>query len=152
MDLYHLIYRSKATIASSESALRDIFITAKRNNSLVGITGCFIYRNGYFLQFLEGKEEVVKQLFYTIEDDNRHEDVEILIEGQSEIQLFRDYESQFLGDDLTTNTSPIRKRDIDNLLLTKGEHSPAYQVFWQNVQQINSRSGFYAIDNLKADQ
>ena len=75
---YTLVYISKAVNAMSEDDLVDILNVSQRNNILEDITGMLLYRNGEFMQCLEGEKEKVEKLFNVISKDSRHESVIIL--------------------------------------------------------------------------
>ena len=74
MDLFQLVYVSK--ISESFDVDKDIDnilqIANKRNKSL-GITGMLIYRDGMFVQSLEGKKESVINIYGYIALDIRHD-------------------------------------------------------------------------------
>ena len=59
-------------------ALGALFSQARSNNKRRGITGALLVAGGVFIQTLEGEEEVVRRVFRTIEQDRRHEAVELL--------------------------------------------------------------------------
>lgn len=80
--LYNLAYISKNTIkgnaAEIKEQIRDILAAAHRNNPAVGVTGALLYSGGYFCQVIEGPEEVLEDLFESIQMDGRHGDVTVL--------------------------------------------------------------------------
>lgn len=66
---------------ASRDVLDDIRVSAERNNSPQGITGCLLYYQGYFLQRLEGPQPAVLQLLGKIMLDVRHSQVTVLSSG-----------------------------------------------------------------------
>tara|TARA_R110001583_G_scaffold51483_4_gene160696 strand:- start:351 stop:806 length:456 start_codon:yes stop_codon:yes gene_type:complete len=144
---YQLIYRSKARAGISGPTMEDIRKTARLNNTSMGITGCLVYCNGYFLQIMEGEEDTVRQLFYTIEDDIRHDDVEILHQG-IDTALFDHWGTVFTSPEGRSDRGQreIPRKDIDDLMINGGQDSFALKVFWYNVRQLCSKQGFYRMD------
>jgi len=75
MTLISLVYVSFATHPMSEDDLRALLEECRTNNQRLNVTGMLLYRNGFFIQALEGDEEVVERLFSEIAKDPRHQDV-----------------------------------------------------------------------------
>lgn len=67
-----LIYLSSAVREMTEEELLEILEQSERNNEKVGITGILLYREGNFLQVLEGEPEAVHALYDKICKDSRH--------------------------------------------------------------------------------
>lgn len=78
MSLVRLIYYSKANSALSLTDVKQILTTARENNQKLNICGMLCYDNHYFLQALEGDRSLVSELFISIADDPRHDDVVIV--------------------------------------------------------------------------
>ncbi|WP_199104139.1 BLUF domain-containing protein [Aquitalea sp. ASV11] len=76
--LIQLLYSSKATTALSPADLTAILDKSVANNQARQITGLLLYRDGCFLQLLEGEEAVVEAAFSKISQDPRHHQVESL--------------------------------------------------------------------------
>lgn len=93
--MYHLMYVSHAKQDFSDSELTDLLIKARKNNSHLNITGMLIYRNGNFLQVLEGDEDAVKKLYTIIQADERHDGTIIISEGQISERQFERWAMDF---------------------------------------------------------
>lgn len=70
--LMQLVYVSFATHKFSEAELEQLLDSIRVNNQRLGVTGMLLYRNGDFIQVLEGAETTITQLYQTILDDPRH--------------------------------------------------------------------------------
>lgn len=70
--MHHLIYLSSATELLDEGQLRSLFFQCRRDNARAGITGLLLYRDGSFLQLIEGERADVAALFKKICRDSRH--------------------------------------------------------------------------------
>ena len=79
--MYHLIYLSSATHLFSPAELQALLEQARVKNARLGITGILLYREGNFLQLLEGETSVVESLYQTILRDARHQGCIRLLDG-----------------------------------------------------------------------
>lgn len=70
--LLTIVYVSAAVDLFDEQQLRDLLGKAQEKNARLGITGLLLYRDGNFMQVLEGPESEVKKLYAEIEKDRRH--------------------------------------------------------------------------------
>lgn len=95
MGLISLVYVSYATHVMSASDLQDILEKSRANNQIEQITGMLLYREGYFIQVLEGEEGVVSRLFETIKADPRHKGVLIINQRNIEKRDFSDWSMGF---------------------------------------------------------
>lgn len=81
-SLYSLAYISKNTIQGTreqiEAEIKSILASAQKNNPILGVTGALLYSGGYFCQVIEGPEDVLEELFETIQMDERHGQVTVL--------------------------------------------------------------------------
>jgi hypothetical protein len=90
MQLTHLIYASRP-FGYDDLTLTGILAAATRNNARLNITGALICREDLFLQWLEGPDDAVTDLFARIARDPAHTDVKILSEGKVAQRLFPDW-------------------------------------------------------------
>ncbi|MGI9210961.1 MAG: BLUF domain-containing protein [Methylococcaceae bacterium] len=75
MSLYALVYISLATHKMTEAELSSLLATCRQNNRLLEVTGLLLYRDGFFIQALEGQKSALDTLFEKISRDTRHSDV-----------------------------------------------------------------------------
>ncbi|MEQ1600606.1 MAG: BLUF domain-containing protein [Methylophilaceae bacterium] len=75
MSLNSLVYVSSATKALTDHDLQGLLKLARAKNAALDVTGLLLYRDGFFMQALEGEEDVLDALFESIKHDPRHEDV-----------------------------------------------------------------------------
>jgi hypothetical protein len=110
-----LIYASTAHDKLSECELRDLLDVSRRNNAAAGITGMLLYRDGNFLQILEGGREAVHALLDRIKADRRHFGVMVVLETEIERRSFDGWSMGFRAlepgenaeaDDLFSLTAP----------------------------------------------
>jgi diguanylate cyclase (GGDEF)-like protein/PAS domain S-box-containing protein len=89
--LHFLIYVSQATQCLSSDDLNTLQKQAQSSNRSAGISGCLLYQDGYFMQILEGKRDVILALMDRIKADTLHRDVRVVIEGPARSRLFADW-------------------------------------------------------------
>ena len=77
--MFHLVYASTAVKAFSSEALLVLLQRSRAKNARLDITGFLLYKNGSFMQALEGEETVVRDLFATIAKEPRHRDILTLV-------------------------------------------------------------------------
>ncbi len=93
--MYNLLYTSTATQEVNYEILDTILQTARQNNVRLGITGMLLFNEGSFVQLLEGEEEKVKETFNKISLDNRHSNIEVVIEANASSRYFPNWQMGF---------------------------------------------------------
>ncbi len=88
--LYQLMYSSVATDQFTEDGLVELLDLSRTANEAHGITGLLIYfaPTREFFQVLEGEEDEVLRLMRNIENDKRHWQVTVEIEGPIKARSF----------------------------------------------------------------
>lgn len=89
--MYHVIYVSSASRLMDVEELGALLSKSRDYNSRHGITGVLLYRDGNFLQILEGDESAVRAIFSRISCDPRHRGLITLSEGPSERREFPEW-------------------------------------------------------------
>jgi hypothetical protein len=90
-----LVYVSSAISEFSEADLVALLEQSREKNTRLGLTGLLLYKDGNFMQVLEGPDNAVRQLFETILADSRHHGVIVLLERQIERREFADWAMAF---------------------------------------------------------
>jgi|UniRef100_UPI00404830CE hypothetical protein len=79
--MYQLIYVSSATEAFTREKFLDLAFVMSSENTKTGITGMLVFKDGNFMEVLEGEESAVKALFSKISVDPRHTLVSVIQES-----------------------------------------------------------------------
>ncbi len=90
--IYQVVYLSQASTGRDTPQIEDIVAHARARNREQGITGFLIYQNGYFLQLLEGRQEIVEALMARIVSDPRHREPLVVVSGHARYRLFSDWD------------------------------------------------------------
>lgn len=93
--MFYLIYASAANKLFSKEQLVDLLTKCRAKNTSLGITGMLLYKDGSFMQALEGEESAVRSLFKTISGDRRHKLVSIIHEGNVDERQFPEWSMGF---------------------------------------------------------
>ena len=95
MALISLVYVSFAKGKMSGDDLETLLEQCRTNNEPLGVTGMLLYRDGYFIQALEGEESVVMPLFNKIALDQRHQHIIVAYKGEISKRTFKDWSMGF---------------------------------------------------------
>lgn len=99
-DLEHLIYVSSAVGEPDARALEAILDSAVKHNRANAVTGMLLYKEGSFLQVLEGPADAIGETFGRVERDPRHHDVTVILREPIVARSFGEWQMGFrlLGD------------------------------------------------------
>ena len=90
-ELVTVVYSSTAVDAFSEKDLAELLIRSCKNNARAGVTGMLLYRDGKFLQVLEGPQDIVQDRMSAITRDTRHHSVWVLLQEPISDRHFPDW-------------------------------------------------------------
>lgn len=90
-SLFYTIYASSAEIRLSQADLLELLKKARLNNVAHGLTGMLLYRDGTYLQYLEGQRADIDSLMKRLREDPRHKAMRILREGTVPERLFPEW-------------------------------------------------------------
>lgn len=118
-QLYRLMYVSTAADELSYSDLDHILTAARFHNAQVDVTGLLIYRDGFFLQFLEGPFQSVREVLSRVIQDKNHSNLRVLFEGPSDERFFEDWGMAFIDSDISEEHSKqLQKIFSDSILFS----------------------------------
>ena len=121
--VFFLVYVSSATLPFSGEDLRALLATCRKNNAELGVTGMLLYKDGNFMQVLEGDEETVRGLYARIEADPRHGGEITLQQGFAEGRQFPDWSMGFRDLNAPEERSTPGYSELLNTPLTGREFS-----------------------------
>ncbi len=110
--MIHVVYASSAIELFSPHALVELLEACRSNNEKLSVTGMLLYKDGNFIQVLEGEESVIRNLYTKISLDPRHKTLIKLLEEKIEQRDFPNWSMGFK--DLT---------DVDSINI------PGYSTF-----------------------
>lgn len=99
--MFSAVYISTSTAVFEADDLPALLAQSRENNVAAELTGMLLYREGRFLQALEGPEDTVRAVMGTIAADPRHERIRVLAEEQIKERRFPGWSMGYpqVGDD-----------------------------------------------------
>lgn len=91
----YAVYVSAASREFSKQELSEMLVGFRERNAARGITGMLLYRDGDFMQAIEGPAEGVDALLERISWDERHRAFFPLLSGWRQERAFRDWSMGF---------------------------------------------------------
>ena len=132
--MFALLYVSSAAKPFTSDELADLMRAAREHNAVADITGMLLYKDGNFMQLLEGPQASVQALFAKIAADPRHTGAITLLRESIADRAFADWSmgfrdlrspgiagipgySEFLNTPLTGEEFSAQPRKAQKLLL-----------------------------------
>lgn len=137
--MFCVIYRSIADVIIEQSDILGLLEKAKDFNRANDITGCLLYYEHEFVQYLEGDRVIVMALFEKIKKDRRHKNVQLLFSGHIYSREFEDwamaYESFIGPNNRLEYLKLIVSSYFDNVNMHK-HLNPTTKKFWVVVKKL----------------
>ena len=95
MSLHCLVYVSLSNQEMTEKDLKNLLKGARAEMKTLDITGMLLFRDGFFMQALEGEEDRIDALFDRISKDSRHRDVTTVYKKPIKQRAFPDWTMGF---------------------------------------------------------
>lgn len=117
--LLEIVYSSTTPTPLPEAEVKDLLEHSRRNNTDWGVSGLLCYDGVNFLQIIEGETDTIMDLFHTIQNDPRHDDIKILHEGDIENRAFSDWKMAY--EPVPSGLLPTLTRAIHHQSIGLGE-------------------------------
>nr|WP_320120320.1 BLUF domain-containing protein [uncultured Marinifilum sp.] len=89
--LIQIVYVSCSRNKLSESELDDILSEIRPKNRKNSITGLLLYNDEIFIQVLEGKSEIINDLYERLKKDDRHINIVLILKENIKKRSFPDW-------------------------------------------------------------
>ncbi|MBK0382537.1 BLUF domain-containing protein [Pedobacter sp. SD-b] len=102
--IHYILYQGieSAIFKKQERGIEVLLAKAREKNKKLGITGMLLFIEGTFIQYIEGNEKDVKDLYQSIVKDKRLATIKIISEGKSEKRIFDNWDMAYDNFGLTT--------------------------------------------------
>lgn len=131
--MHNLVYMSSASELFSADELVELLAVARRNNEPRKVTGMLLYREGSFIQVLEGEYEDVYYIYNKVAKDPRHNGLIVLLDEPTDQRNFANWSMGFANAGLVKegdvpgytpvmepfNRDELRVRPSDAMILLK---------------------------------
>ncbi|HEX2623013.1 MAG TPA: BLUF domain-containing protein [Phototrophicaceae bacterium] len=95
MSLVSLVYVSVSSSLMNDDELRQLLAKCRENNQKLDVTGMLLYKDGLFIQTLEGEAGVVANLYDKIAQDPRHYNILKVYQDQISVRSFPNWTMGF---------------------------------------------------------
>ena len=103
-----VLYISKAAQGKSHAQLAmqlsQIFRVSKAKNSRAGVSGVITYSNGHYFQVIEGDPQSLQPLYKKILEDDRHSDVQKILDVETTERYFSDFSMRLVSSTFPAKT------------------------------------------------
>ena len=93
--MFHIAYVSSAVKEFTKPQLRVLLERSREKNQRLEITGLLLYRDGNFMQVMEGADQTVRELYQAVRQDPRHKDIFTLFEENLREREFPNWSMAF---------------------------------------------------------
>lgn len=139
--VFSVVYSSMATAPLGDDALRALLEQSRASNAQHDITGMLLYRNGRFIQILEGPEASVRETMGKIERDPRHDRLRVLIDEFIEARNFAEWTMGFEPITTSDGEAPDGFRDTFDDIEAHGDPSATLRAARELSLWFRVRSG-----------
>lgn len=119
--VFGLAYSSRAQCNFQDEDLLCLADAAAAKNEQLGVTGYLYFRQGLFLQYLEGTREAVETLMAKIALDVRHEILATIPLPEVPERIFPHWYMRFLGSELPAAPGPTLEDELRFILETTSQ-------------------------------
>lgn len=113
--MFSLVYVSSAIKPFTQPQLLQLLAQSRADNERQHITGLLLYKNGNFMQVLEGEESAVRHVHKKISTDMRHRGLLVLLQRRQQARDFADWSMGFRDLSSVESLSPPGYSEFMNL-------------------------------------
>ena len=118
-----IIYVSSATTPFTNRELAALLSQSREKNARDGITGMLLYKDGTFMQVLEGPPAAIRKQMLSLSRDYRHDGLNTLLDQNVESRQFSEWPMAFWNLNTIDPAAVPGYADFENTPLT----SPDFQ-------------------------
>ena len=137
--MFCLVYKSESNPLFGYAQINEMLERARDFNKKNEITGCLLYYEGTFLQYLEGNQIVVLKLFDRIQADKRHSGISILCHNHIDERKFKSWDMAY--EDLMGENDHLQflKLLVSSYItepIGAMEPNPSSMHFWNTAKRL----------------
>lgn len=142
MKLQYVSYMSNQANVLSEKDIENLLFQIREKNKRLAITGLLLLIQGKFIQYIEGPEKEIENVYKKIKNDPRHNDLLLLDRGELEERQFNDWSMAYrkIKDSEIEKLLGYKDLNLDELFFTKKDERSAHPVLKVLYNFINSLS------------
>jgi len=136
--MFYLIYVSSAIKLMDQDELLLLLKEARENNHKLGVTGMLLYKEGNFMQILEGERHVILELYDMITKDSRHKNVIKIMTGDIKKRNYAEWSMGFFNMDKAGDFPKYNEYIDTNLTLRSFQNDAKHAYkFIMRFNEIN---------------
>lgn len=137
--MYALVYQSKASTSLGMLQIQEMLKKSRKYNQEQQITGCLLFYKGDFIQYLEGDRKRILEVFWKIQNDERHEYVTLLSFEKIEQREFEDWDMGYEDFNGDNNQLQDLKLQVGAFMVDDGSArfpNPTSGKFWNTTKLL----------------
>ena len=137
--MFCIVYKSKAISNIGLTQIEAMLEKARLFNSANNITGCLLFYEGEFIQYMEGNQVKVLKLFDKISLDKRHTKVQLLSHGQIEKREFNNWSMAFKSVNVKNDQLQYIELLVDSFIEMddpNNDANPTSMKFWKTTKGL----------------
>ncbi len=141
--MFCLVYKSVASTSFGKPQIVEMLEKARVSNERNNITGCLLYYKSEFVQYLEGKQVAVLELFDKIKEDKRHHDVQLISHNHIKSREFNRWKmayEDFLGDNDELQFLKLLVSSYFESSENAMKPNPTSVYFWRTAKRLLENS------------
>lgn len=139
--LTFLLYASQALNSLEENARLSLEKKSALYSDIKDITGVLVYRQGFFMQYLEGQESSVLDIFRKLRGHEHHFNVKVLSRGLIDRRLFSNWTMRVVKNHQATPSSQSLIDLFETVLSqntqTSNEINLVLNRFWKDSEILH---------------
>lgn len=140
MKLAYVSYMSHQSRLMSDQDVEQLLFQIREKNKRLAITGLLLLIQGKFVQYIEGPEPEIKNVYESIKADPRHNELLLLDSGKIEQRQFEDWSMAYkkVKDSTVKDLTGYRDLELDKLFLNpdKTANHPVLNVLYNFTSML----------------
>lgn len=142
MKLAYVSYMSHQSRLMSDKDVEQLLFQIREKNKRLAITGLLLLIQGKFVQYIEGPEPEIKNVYESIKADPRHNELLLLDSGKIEQRQFQDWSMAYkkVKDSTVRDLTGYKDLELDKLFLNpdKTANHPVLNVLYNFTSMLAS--------------
>ena len=142
MELAYVSYMSHQSRVMSEEDVDRLLFQIREKNKRLAITGLLLLIQGKFVQYIEGPKSEIKNVYESIKNDPRHNELLLLDSGEIKERQFQDWSMAYkkINDSMVKDLTGYKDLELDKLFLdpNKTNNHPVLKVLYNFTNMLAS--------------
>jgi len=142
MELAYVSYMSHQSRVMSDEDINKLLFQIREKNKRLAITGLLLLIQGKFVQYIEGSKSEISNVYESIKNDPRHNELLLLDSGEIEERQFQDWSMAYkkINNSMVEDLTGYKDLELDNLFLNpdKTTNHPVLKVLYNFTSMLAS--------------